>query len=135
LRERKEDIPLLIAHFLHKINQQHHTGVTRIEDEAVRILREYLWPGNVRELENLLTWASILGREDVILKETVSGILNRSQRAASGKAIIPSLKETEGEAILKAIHYTNWNLSKAAKLLKISRPTLRKKIQTYQVHP
>jgi len=134
LRERKEDIPLLIAHFLHKINQQYQTGLNRIEDEAVRILCEYSWPGNVRELENLLTWASILGREDVILKETVSEILNRSQRAASGKAIIPSLKDTEEEAILKAIHYTNWNLSKAAKLLKISRPTLRKKIQTYQLH-
>lgn len=134
LRERKEDIPLLIAHFLHKINQQYHTGVTRIEDEAVRLLCEYSWPGNVRELENLLTWASILGREDVILKETVGEILNRSQRAASGKPIIPTLKETEEGAILKAIHYTNWNLSKAAKLLKISRPTLRKKIQTYQLH-
>ncbi len=133
LRERREDIPLLIQHFLHKINREHHTRVLKIEDRAVQLLSEYDWPGNVREMENLLTLACILGKEEVILEETVKEILNRSQRLPYDRPDVSSLGEAE-EAILKrALKTTQGNLTQAAKLLKISRPTLRTKIQKYRL--
>ncbi len=133
LRERREDIPLLIQHFLHKFNRDHHTGVLKIEDRAVQLLIEYDWPGNVRELENLLTLACILGKEEVILEETVKEILNRSQRLPHDRPPVSSLGEAEEEIIKKALKTAQGNLTQAAKLLKISRPTLRTKIQKFQL--
>ncbi|MBI5603182.1 MAG: sigma-54-dependent Fis family transcriptional regulator [Deltaproteobacteria bacterium] len=133
LRERREDIPLLIQHFLHKFNRDHHTGVLKIEDRAVQLLIDYDWPGNVRELENLLTLACILGKEEVILEETVKEILNRSQRLPHDRPPVSSLGEAEEEIIKKALKTAQGNLTQAAKLLKISRPTLRTKIQKFQL--
>ncbi len=133
LRERREDIPLLIQHFLHKINRDNHTNVLKIEDRAVQLLIEYDWPGNVRELENLLTLACILGKEEVILEETVKEILNRSQRLPLDRPPVSSLGEAEEEIIKKALKTTQGNLTQAAKLLKISRPTLRTKIRKYKL--
>ena len=133
LRERREDIPLLIQHFLHKINRDHHTGVLKIEDRAVQLLIDYDWPGNVRELENLLTLACILGKEEVILEETVKEILNRSQRLPHDRPPVSSMGEAEEEIIKKALKTAQGNLTQAAKLLKISRPTLRAKIQKYNL--
>ncbi len=133
LRERREDIPLLIQHFLHKINRDHHTGVLKIEDRAVQLLIEYDWPGNVRELENLLTLACILGKEEVILEETVKEILNRSQRLPHDRPPVSSLGQAEEEIIKKVLKTAQGNLTQAAKLLKISRPTLRTKIQKYKL--
>ena len=132
LRERREDIPLLIRHFLHKINQDHHTGVLKIEDKALRLLVEYDWPGNVRELENLLTLACILGKEEVILEETVKEIIVRSKRHPDSSTV-SWLGEAEEEIIRRALNTANGNLTQAAKLLKISRPTLRSKIQKYKL--
>ncbi|MBA4392590.1 MAG: sigma-54-dependent Fis family transcriptional regulator [Desulfobacca sp.] len=133
LRERREDIPLLIQHFLHKINREHHTNVLKIEDRAVQLLTDYDWPGNVREMENLLTLACILGKEEVILEETVKEILNRSQRLPQDRPSVSSLGEAEEEIIKRALKNAQGNLTQAAKLLKISRPTLRTKIQKYKL--
>ena len=133
LRERREDIPLLIQHFLHKINRDNHTNVLKIEDRAVQLLIEYDWPGNVRELENLLTLACILGKEEVILEETVKEILNRSQRLPYDRTKVYSLGEAEKEVLKRALKTAQGNLTQAAKLLKISRPTLRTKIQKYKL--
>lgn len=137
LRERREDIPLLIQHFLHKINREHHTRVLKIEDRAVQLLSEYDWPGNVREMENLLTLACILGKEEVILEETVKEILNRSQRLPHDRPqdnpTVSSLGEAEEEILKRTLKATQGNLTQAAKLLKISRPTLRAKIQKYRL--
>jgi two-component system response regulator AtoC len=133
LRERREDIPLLIRHFMHKINREHHTSVLKIEDRAVQLLMEYDWPGNVREMENLLTLACVLGKEEVILEETVKEILNRSQRLPYDRPNVSSLGEAEEEILKRALKTTQGNLTQAAKLLKISRPTLRTKIQKYRL--
>jgi two-component system response regulator AtoC len=133
LRERREDIPLLIQHFLHKINREHQTGVLKIEDRAVQLLMAYDWPGNVREMENLLTLACILGKEEVILEETVKEILNRSQRLPQDRPIVSSLVQAEEEILKKTLKETQGNLTQAAKILKISRPTLRAKIHKYNL--
>jgi two-component system, NtrC family, response regulator AtoC len=133
LRERREDIPLLIQHFLYKINREHHTNVLKIEDRAVQLLTDYDWPGNVREMENLLTLACILGKEEVILEETVKEILNRSQRLPHDRPPASSLGEAEEEIIKRALKNAQGNLTQAARFLKISRPTLRAKIQKYKL--
>jgi len=133
LRERREDIPLLIQHFLHKINREHHTNVLKIEDRAVQLLIEYDWPGNVREMENLLTLACVLGKEEVILEETIKEILNRSQRLPHDRPPVSSLGEAEEEIIRRALKTAQGNLTQTAKSLKISRPTLRTKIQKYHL--
>ena len=133
LRERREDIPLLIQHFMHKINREHHTKVLKIEDRAVERLIEYDWPGNVREMENLLTLACVLGKEEVILEETVKEILHRSQRLPQDRPTFSSLGEAEEEILKRALQTTRGNLTQAARLLKISRPTLRAKIQKYRL--
>lgn len=132
LRERREDIPLLVQHFLHKINRDHHTKVLKIEDRAVKLLVEYDWPGNVRELENLLTLVCILGKEEVILEETVRDVLVSSQRHPE-RSTVSWLGEAEEEIIRRALETAKGNLTQAAKLLKISRPTLRTKIQKYKL--
>ncbi|MGD0401220.1 MAG: sigma-54 dependent transcriptional regulator [Syntrophobacteraceae bacterium] len=132
LRERREDIPLLLQHFLHKINRDHNTNVLKIEDRAVELLIEYDWPGNVREMENLLTLACILGKEEVILEETVKEILGRSKRLHD-RAPFSSLSEAEEEIVRGALKTAQGNLTQAAKLLKMSRPTLRAKIQKYKL--
>ena len=132
LRERREDIPLLIQHFLHKINRDHHTKVLKIEDRAVQLLIEYDWPGNVREMENLLTLVCIVGKEEVILEETIKEILVRSRRHPDSSTV-SWLGEAEEEIIRKALETAQGNLTQAAKLLKISRPTLRTKIQKYKL--
>jgi transcriptional regulator with PAS, ATPase and Fis domain len=132
LRERREDIPLLIQHFLHKINRDHHTKVLKIEDRAVKLLVEYDWPGNVRELENLLTLVCILGKEEVILEETVRDVLVSSQRHPE-RSTVSWLGEAEEEIIRRALEAAKGNLTQAARLLKISRPTLRTKIQKYNL--
>jgi len=133
LRERREDIPLLIQHFLYKINLDHQTRVLKIEDRAIQLLVEYDWPGNVRELENLLTLACVLGKEEVILEETVKEILGHSQRLPPDHQIVSSLVEAEAEIIRRALEKAKGNLTQAAKLLKISRPTLRTKIEKYKL--
>jgi two-component system, NtrC family, response regulator AtoC len=133
LRERREDIPLLIQHFLHKINRDHQTNILKIEDRAVQLLVGYDWPGNVRELENLLTLSCLLGKEEVILEETVKEILNRSQRLSHDRPPFSSLGEAEEEIINRALKTAQGNLTQAAKSLKISRPTLRAKIQKYKI--
>jgi two-component system response regulator AtoC len=133
LRERREDIPLLIQHFMHRINREHHTRVLKIEDRAVQLLTAYDWPGNVREMENLLTLACVLGKEEVILEETVKEILQRSQRLPHDRPAVASLDEAEVEILKRALSSTQGNLTQAARLLKISRPTLRAKIQKYHL--
>ncbi|MBI5583462.1 MAG: sigma-54-dependent Fis family transcriptional regulator [Deltaproteobacteria bacterium] len=135
LRERRDDIPWLIRHFLHKINREHQTNVLKIEDRAVQLLMEYEWPGNVREMENLLTLACVLGKEEVILEETVQEILQRSQRLPQNHPALSTLGEAEEEVLKRALKTTQGNLTQAARLLKISRPTLRAKIQKYNLQP
>lgn len=136
LRDRKEDIPLLINHFRNKITRIYGVPLPRIEEAALQSLREYPWPGNVRELENILIHLAIMARGELILKETVEEALESSRWGDHGEQqspVYPSLEEVEKDAIYKTLKYTLWNITSAAKILKISRPTLREKIAKYNL--
>ncbi|HMB30353.1 MAG TPA: sigma-54 dependent transcriptional regulator [Desulfohalobiaceae bacterium] len=138
LRDRKEDIPVLIQHFLSKIHYQYDIGPIKIDDRAIQKIMEYNWPGNVRELENFLLRACIFGRQEVIIEDTVDKILSQSsyqyiQEPFSSNLSVCSLQEAEKKAILNALEASQGNMSQAANILQISRQTLRTKIRKYNL--
>jgi two-component system response regulator AtoC len=134
LKERKEDIPLLVVHFLNKINKQLHKMVRKIPYEVMEILENYEWVGNVRELENTLTQAVVLAKGDVLEKENI--LLRKSiASTAPVSATLPtmSLAEVEKKHIKLVLDHVKWDKTKAADILKISKPTLYNKIQVYNL--
>jgi Nif-specific regulatory protein len=147
LRDRKEDIPLLVDHFLRKAAVEERTEKIEINDEIVRLLMKYRWPGNVRELENAVNRLSLLARNDVIDSETLSSdreLLHLIERKgetyqktiggeADGKIEIGSLREKEKEHIISALKQADGNRLRAAKILGVSRATIFRKIKQYQI--
>ena len=133
LRERKEDIPLLVEHFLKKINTELHREVYKVPDEVMNRLLAYDWRGNVRELENVLTRGVILSRGDVL------ELPPHSLRGDLGAASTPepswrrSLREVEADHIRRVLSGVSWHQGRACEILGISRPTLRKKIRALGV--
>ena len=130
LRERREDVPLLAAHLLEKINRQLHTNVRKVPDSVMQLLVNYEWKGNVRELENALTRAVTLSRGDVLVGEHLP-----LATAEPGKirGELMSLREMEKQYIDSVLRSTRWNKSRASEILGITRPTLDKKIRDYEL--
>ena len=133
LRDRLTDIHLLVEHFLHKINRELGTDVTTLQEGTLDYLMQYEWPGNIRELENTLSEALAQARGQVLLvddlKEVMSG---REVFQVSEKSAPDTLSK---EQIEQTLHKTGWNRSEAARILGISRPTLRKKMRKYEIAP
>ncbi len=140
LRERIEDIPFLVNHFLNKINLELHKNVNKIPEEVMVILKNNYWVGNVRELENTLMQAVVLSSDDVLLKENV--LLRKSEQLSSipedYQSIKPefiSLDELEKRHIKNILEALKWDKNKAHKILGISLPTLYSKIEHYKLSP
>ena len=140
LRERKEDIPPLVATFLKSFARQLGKAEPAISPEAFQKLLDYGWPGNVRELQNAMEYAVVLARQDQItVKELPAEVqlpipLQKTERAArqtSGPA--RSLYAMERNAILDALAQCHGNKKKAAELLGIQRPTLYNKMRRYEI--
>ena len=141
LRERVDDIPLLIAHFVERFNKLKGRRISRFTDEAVQILCNYEWPGNVRELENLVERMAILHAEGEItptqLPEKFSGISPRPAAASSSAIEIPDegidfnalVDDFEMQLIVKALEKAGGIKNKAATLLNIKRTTLVEKMK------
>lgn len=121
LRERKEDIPILVEHFLKKFNKKFNKQVDAVSESVIRLFMQYSWPGNVRELEHALEHAFILCRQNVIHVENLP--LDFKQDMEEAPAV------TDKDAILKALKTSNWKKARAARLLDISRSTLYRKIE------
>ncbi len=130
LRERKEDIPELVAYLLEKINRQLRKNVRKVPPPVMKRLIELSWPGNVRELENALTRAVILAKGDVILEDNLP--LERGKDKIVPRELV-ALKEVERDYIQYVLQATNGNKTQASKILQISRPTLDKKIKEYSL--
>jgi DNA-binding NtrC family response regulator len=134
LRERKQDIPLLVDHFLDRLART--SGVTRsMSNEAMRALEAYDWPGNVRELENSIDRACALSSGPTIqtadLPSPVQNLHNRiPQEAANGPRIVP-LAAMEKQVILKTIDQLKGDKLLAARLLGIGKTTLYRKLKEY----
>lgn len=128
LRERREDIPDLVAYLLEKINRDLRRNVRKVPPEVMKILVEIPWRGNVRELENALTRAVILAKGDVVLKENLP--LEPDERRSFGDELVP-LEEVEKKYIQYVLGSVKGSKTRASQILQISRPTLDKKIKEY----
>lgn len=129
LRERKEDIPLLVNHFIEKFNKIYKRNVRRVEPRAMDALVNYEWPGNVRELENVLEGIFAFGVSEVITFRDLPPFLRTFHPPED--QMKGSLREMEKELILRTLEQTGWNKVRAAKILKISRATLYRKLKEY----
>ena len=135
LEERREDIPLLVRHFLKRFNERNARQIT-IREEAVASLTRRTWPGNVRELENVIERAAILSTtgeiaEDDIASASVDGIATHAADAADPEDAEASatLREVERQQIVRALLDAQGNRTHAARALGIERKTLYKKAQ------
>lgn len=131
LRERKEDIPELVAYLLEKINRELRRNVRKVPPEVMRLLVDLPWKGNVRELENALTRAVILAKGDVILAENLPVVV--IEKKAFPRELVP-LQEVEKNYIQHVLQITRGNKTRASQVLGISRPTLDKKIKEFSLN-
>ena len=135
LRERKEDISLLVSHFIRKYSRVNKKKIRGISTRALNLLMDYDWPGNVRELENSIERAVVLGQGDILHP---SDICLEPREKPLGSRVTPSsmaisLAEAERKLILETLRLTHWNQTKAAKSLGIHRNTLRRKIRRLRI--
>ena len=135
LRERLDDIPLLVDHFLKKFN--HDLGKKTISDRVLQVLQSYSWPGNVRELQNIIQRGIVLseGEEEITIDELPEKVKHGSavEENEDYKVPLMSLKEVEKKLIKDTLDETGNNISHAAKLLDIGRSTLYRKINKYDL--
>jgi two-component system response regulator AtoC len=139
LRERLDDIPLLVDHFIARNNERLGTRIVGIEPRARRVLLGYHWPGNVRELENLIERAVVLCEGDTLTLADLPARLQQAPDAvagvlASGELSIKKAERVIEEALIRrALDKTQGNRTAAARLLEISHRALLYKIKDYGV--
>lgn len=139
LRERTEDIPLLLNHFLQRTCAKQNLPPKRISPEALDLLSSYEWPGNVRELENLVERMVLFSQGEVIGPEEIPKRIEAEEREAAEKqrelAVTPTLQTMEKAYVFYVLQKTGWNKGESAKILGIDLSTLYRKIDRYGLSP
>lgn len=141
LRERRDDIPLLLDHFLRLKAQEHSIATKTLSPEVVDFFVSYPWPGNIRELENLIERLTILTpHETVMLRDLPHGMRSTDQTAtlkedvlSGSRPLSDAVDEFERELIVKALQRTGFNQTKAASLLGTSRRILKYRIEKLKI--
>ena len=145
LRERKDDIPVLVIHFLKLCSQKENKHFEPIAQDVLNALSEYSWPGNIRELENVVERAVILGKEPELKladfsitkgyqqQQTLLTARDIIQTATTDAPAPVSLRDIEYKNLMEALNKTSGNISKTAKLLGLSRDTLYRKMRKYGI--
>jgi transcriptional regulator with PAS, ATPase and Fis domain len=138
LRERREDLPVLVKAFLERYRARHARPVDGIEPEAYRRLLAYSWPGNVRELQHALERAVLVSRGRTITIADLPDTLQQGDaevKPGVAPADVPagSLEEIERASIVKALESTQWNKQAAAAALGLRRPTLYSKMRKHGI--
>lgn len=133
LRERKEDIEVLVKHFLRKINFILHKNVQKVPREVMDMLKKHDWKGNVRELENVLMQGVVLSKGDVLEKEN---LLLKTEPVGEVKELKVganvTIEELEKAHIKAILEKENWNIKRVCDILGISKATLYRKIDYYK---
>ncbi|MCK8600910.1 sigma-54-dependent transcriptional regulator [Desulfoferrobacter suflitae] len=127
VRERKDDIPLLISHFMEKYNVEFNKKFDRVEPAALDWMLNYSWPGNVRELENVIERATVIDQGPELQVRHLP-FCNPEQRVAREPE---SLAEVEQRHIARMLQQNDWNVAQTARVLNIDRSTLHKKIKKF----
>ncbi|MCJ7784551.1 MAG: sigma 54-interacting transcriptional regulator, partial [Desulfobacterales bacterium] len=143
LRERREDISLLIDYFFKKYSEENQKSISDISKEARSLLLRYPYPGNVRELENIIERAVVLCRGELITTQDLPFHLKEEKSeklwepSKKEKSLPESLEEIEKDSILNALHQHQGVQTKAAESLGISERVLRYKMKKYRIrlHP
>ena len=138
LRERREDIPALVEHFVRKIARECNRDVRGVSAGALEVLTRYDWPGNVRELENVLHRAVVLARSPVIhLQDVPLDVAMPETGSRLGEDTSPPLREAmeqfERQYILRVLEGTGWNVSRAARRLGVHRNTVLTKLSGWGI--
>ncbi len=131
LRERREDIPLLLDHFLSLFDRKFEKNIDGISNEVLSIFMQYPWQGNIRELEHAIEHAFVVCRDRTINVDHLPPEIKKHS-----KIQLHVSEKTSGyelQEILQALKKTHWNKAKAARMLGISRPTLYQKIKDYNL--
>ena len=138
LKERKDDIQLLVNHFLEKFNKIYEKEITTVENDALAALEEYDWPGNIRELENYMERAVVLNKTSVIKKddfpETITGTKKTVVEFKEDFGLIPAVEEYERQLIMNELKNNKGNKAKTANKLKIHRSTFMSKLKKYEIN-
>ncbi len=130
LRERIEDLPMLVRHFLARYGKKYQRPILNISDGALKKMSGYRWPGNIRELEHALERAIIMAENDML---TADDFLLRKGGASSDAPATTILEELEELTIRKVVDKYQGNMSKVAKELGIGRTTLYRKLEKYGI--
>jgi len=143
LRDRKSDVPLLIAHFLHQLNEKKHTQVTGISEKAMELMMAHAWPGNVRELKNMMERLVVLTQEGEIYPRDLPQKLRTAPSDTSaipdvevsdqGICLSTAVSDFEKSLISQSMKIANGVKKNAAKLLNIKRTTLIEKIKRHNL--
>lgn len=142
LRERRDDIPLLIDHFIKKFADTFKKEISHIEPEAMNLLSQYSWPGNIRELENLIERTVILNKDKVVNVNTLPDYIFKSADKSEqqdifkldlNKSLTDMVDEYERAIIVEALKMYDGNKLKTASALKIHRSTFMSKIKKYEL--
>ena len=132
LRDRREDVPALVNHFLRRFNRRFRRDVRGITPDALAALTAYDFPGNVRELENLIERAFAMGAREQITLADLPSLTARPSGVPSGSTrVLPTLAEAERELILKALAVLNDDKEESARALGISRRTIYRRLKEY----
>jgi len=135
LRERLEDVPLLIRHFLTQLGQCNHRSEVTLDVEVMRFLESFDWPGNVRQLRNTLESMLVMSEKQILGMEDLPPVLIRSERRSP--AAIPvdaTIEDLEKSAILRALEQCQGNRTRAAQNLGISVRTLQRRLHDWGIH-
>jgi len=135
LEERREDIPLLVHHFIDKYNRENNKSVKGIDQGALGLLMKYHWPGNIRELENLIERAVVTTRQDRLCEDDFPADLALGRIADELPSLRVPMKLEEGSKylILKTLEKFNGNKTRAAEALGVTTRTIRNKLAEYQL--
>jgi transcriptional regulator with GAF, ATPase, and Fis domain len=134
LRARRNDIPLLARHFLHRFAAEQHKEIEDFSSEAMRRLLDYAWPGNVRELENSIEHTAVLAKRSTVeISDLPSAIRDAAPFVASETQAPGTIVESEKKLLQEVLDECDWNKKKAASQLGISRSTLYEKLKKYQI--
>jgi two-component system, NtrC family, response regulator HydG len=133
LKNRREDIPLLVQHFLHKFALQHGEPARRFANDAMRVLMTHDWPGNVRELENAVEHALTMGAGEVLLPEDLPVSVTAPERDIIDEATLDdaSLAEVERRYIIRVLEKMGGHQIKTSRILGIDRRTLYRRLRQY----
>jgi two-component system nitrogen regulation response regulator NtrX len=133
LRERKDDIPLLVDHFMTLFCQENNKAAKEFSEGAVKVLMSYDWPGNVRELKNLVERVVIMTDDSAIKETHIRPLLGEAKVVAGDKPLSNLVEDYERSLIISELKRTSWNVSKAASRLGIDRANLHRKMRRYGI--